>query len=88
MLSGDKCLLNVSQMMAVHCLLFLENGDMYRGVVFLHLARSVNPPRPSGARPQACYPVFTSEEQNRTSSPAPTAPSRVVRRSDCIAYFS
>lgn len=68
MLSGDKCLLNVYQMMAVHCLLFLENGDMYRGVVFLHLACSVNPLWPSGARPEACYPVFTSQEQNRTSS--------------------
>ena len=76
MLSGDKCLLNVYQMMAVHCLLFWENGDMYRGVVFLHLApfsESSVAQRSSGA-PSACYPVFTSQEQNRTSSPPQRAP--------------
>lgn len=38
-------------------------GDMYRGVVFLHLACSVNPLWPSGTCPEACYPVFTSWEQ-------------------------
>jgi len=68
MLSEDKCLLNVYQMMAVHCLLFSENGDMYRGVVFPHLACSLNPLLPSGPWPEACYPVFTSWEQNRTLS--------------------
>lgn len=52
-------------MMAVHCLLFLENGDMYRGVVFLHLACPVNPLWPNGDWPEACYPVFTSQEQNQ-----------------------
>lgn len=66
MLSADKCLLNVYQMMAVHCLLFLENGDMCKGVVSPYLDRAVNPLWPSGAWPGACYPVFTSQEQNRT----------------------
>lgn len=70
-------------MMAVHCLLFLENGDMYRGVVFLHLACSVNPLRPGGARPEACYPAFTSQEPSR----APVPPRRLhpVSSGDPIA---
>lgn len=79
MLPGDKCLLNVYQMMAV-CIVcyFWENGDMHEfGVMFLHLARAVDPLWPTGARPEACYPVFTSQEQNRTFLPASRqAPSR------------
>lgn len=67
MLSGDKRWLRVSQMMAVHCLLFLEDGC--RGVACLLLACSVNPLWPSGAWPKACYPVFTSQEQSRTLVP-------------------
>lgn len=43
MLSDDTCLLNVYQMTAGHCLLFLVNRDKYRGAVLLHLARSVSP---------------------------------------------
>lgn len=89
MLSGDKCLLNVYQMMAVHCLLFLENGDMYRGVAFLHLAPfsgstmaqwSSGPPR----LVILCLPL-----RNRTG-PRPTSKGSNLawgRRSDCAAYF-
>lgn len=56
-------------MMAVHCLLFLEDGC--RGVACPHLACLVNPLWPSGAWPKACYPVFTSPEQNRILIPPP-----------------
>lgn len=88
MLSGDKCLLNVYQMMAVHCLLFWENGDMYRGVVFPHLASGpVDPLWPSGV--EASYPVFTSQgaepdlRLHRRGS-VPCLPEIRLR----IAYFS
>lgn len=58
----SKCLLDdASTLFAI-----LEDGDVYRGVVLLVLASAVNPLWPSGVWREACYPVFTSQEQNRT----------------------